>query len=79
FVRARIDATGVSPSYVEMGDALGLRSRSAVFKIVKALIRDGHLRSNRGRSRGLSLPGVNLRAVATQAMIVELERRGVRL
>lgn len=80
FIRARIEQSGVSPSYVEMGEAMGLRSRATVFKIVNALVRDGHLRRpGKGRQRGLMLPGVSLHAVPTSALVAELKRRGVPL
>lgn len=78
FVRSQIEIYGVSPSYAEMAHALGVRSRSMVVAVVKALIRDGHLRrAAKGQPRGLRLPGVNLRIVTTAALVAELERREV--
>lgn len=76
FIRKRIEATGVSPSYQEICDELGLKSRGLVFSIVQRLLADGLLESRgRGRNRSLRLPGVNLRAVETEALVAELDRR----
>lgn len=80
FIRQRIEQSGVRPSYVEMCEALGLRSRSAVVRVVDALVREGHLlRAAKGQRRGLTLSGANLRAVPTAALVAELARREYRL
>lgn len=76
FVRDRIEATGIAPSYAEMADHLGHKSKSATFYMVDRLVRDGALvRSSFKRERGLRLPGPNLAAVRTRALVAELERR----
>lgn len=79
FIRARIEATGATPSYAEVAEAIGLVSRANIKRIVDVLIRDGHLQAGRrGSSRSISLPDANLAAVSTGALVAELERRGWR-
>lgn len=53
FVGAYLAANeGVSPTYVEIGVALGLKSRSSVHRLVMALIARGHL--ERGGNTGFA-------------------------
>lgn len=46
---------GVAPSYSELQRRLGLSSRSAVFSLVEALERQGYIRRDRKRHRGLTI------------------------
>ncbi len=75
FIQARIDQTGVAPSYPEMAEHLGVKSRSGVHAMVDRLVREGHLLKTGAGSRNLRLPGVCLAAVPTEALRAELERR----
>lgn len=44
FIHERITATGISPAYTEIAAHLGLKSKSGVAEIVKALVRRGFIR-----------------------------------
>lgn len=76
FIRDRIEATGVAPSYTEMAAAIGTSSRTTPHDIVQRLIADGHLvrRADR-RHRGIELPGPNLAAVPIANLKAEIARR----
>src|SRR3546814_19220337 len=58
---------GVSPSFAEIRDRLGLEARSGVFRLVDALEERGHIRRLRHRARAIevidpqpvSLPSLN--------------------
>lgn len=77
FVRERLAARGVSPSYREIEAELGLKSLSGVQRIVNALVSRGELVRHRNRARGLTLGNVpDLRVVPTDALHAELARRG---
>jgi len=78
FIRAQVMSTGVCPSYVEISRQLGVKSKSASYRVVDALIREGYLvRGTAGAARSLRLVESNLRDVPTVALVAELERRGV--
>ncbi|MFN7174165.1 MAG: transcriptional repressor LexA [Thermaurantiacus tibetensis] len=60
FIAARLEETGVSPSFEEMKAALDLRSKSGVHRLVEALVERGFLRRLPNRARALEvlrLPG----------------------
>ncbi|MGL4271596.1 MAG: LexA family protein [Pseudomonas paracarnis] len=46
---------GISPSYQEMGDALGINSKSNISRKIDALEAAGMLRRLRGRSRAIEI------------------------
>ena len=48
---------GVCPSYTEMMDALGLRSKSGVNRLIEGLVERGHVRKALGKTRSLVLVG----------------------
>lgn len=80
FIRDRMAATGVCPSLTEIAGAMGVKSKSNAYRVIDALVRDGHIvRGVRGTNRSLRLPREALTHVPTSALIAELERRGVRL
>lgn len=80
FIRDRIAATGVSPSYCEIADAIGGGSKSHAFRVVHELIEDGLLQRGRaGQRRSLRLPEENIFTVPTVTLLAELRRRGVSL
>lgn len=77
FIKGRLTTTGICPSYREMADALGLCSKGHVARIVRQLIRDGHLiRSEHKAQRALHLPVPGLRDMPSWMLTAELERRG---
>jgi repressor LexA len=54
-LRETAERGGTSPSYREIGVALGIRSTNGVKVLVDALVRKGFLRPSEGRARGLEL------------------------
>ncbi|TDI64649.1 MAG: transcriptional repressor LexA [Alphaproteobacteria bacterium] len=60
FIHERIRESGVSPSFEEMKDALGLKSKSGVHRLITALEERGFIRRLAHRARALEivrLPG----------------------
>ena len=69
---------GVSPSFEEMKEASGLKSKSGVHRLIAALEERGHIRRLHGRARALEVltPDDRLLAsVSTDALHRELSRR----
>ncbi|WLA80340.1 hypothetical protein QIH87_50185 (plasmid) [Bradyrhizobium elkanii] len=57
FIRGTIAASGMSPTYEEIMDALGLRSKSGVHRLVTGLEERGAIRRIPGLKRTLKLVG----------------------
>lgn len=55
FVCARLDASGVAPSFNEIQSELGIRSRSVMGDILFYLQRDGYLRRLPRKARAIEL------------------------
>ncbi|MEZ4322459.1 MAG: transcriptional repressor LexA [Myxococcota bacterium] len=55
FIRAALDQRGVSPSYREIGSALGIGSTNAVSDHIKALVRKGYIERVGGRGAPRSI------------------------
>ncbi|MDP9056511.1 MAG: transcriptional repressor LexA [Pseudomonadota bacterium] len=55
FIQARLEATGVSPSFEEMKDALDLKSKSGVHRLISALEERGFIRRLPNRARALEV------------------------
>jgi len=55
FIRDRLADTGVSPSFDEMKDALGLKSKSGVHRLINALEERGFIRRMANRARALEI------------------------
>ncbi len=55
FIERRLHETGVSPSFEEMKDALGLRSKSGIHRLILALEERGFLRRHHHRARALDV------------------------
>ncbi len=51
----RIRQTGVPPSFEEMKDAMGLKSKSGIHRLINALVERGHLRRLPNRARALEV------------------------
>lgn len=67
FIQARLEDTGVSPSFEEMKDALDLKSKSGVHRLISALEERGFIRRLPNRARALEVlrqPEDATRAVA---------------
>ena len=78
FVRERC-AAGVPPTIKEIDEQLHLGA-SGARQAVDALIRKGMLGRDRTAYRGLFVPGgPDVRSLSTAELVMELERRGVKL
>ena len=55
FIQSRLDADGVSPSFEEMKDALDLKSKSGVHRLINALEERGFIRRLPNRARALEI------------------------
>ena len=67
FIQDRLEDTGISPSFEEMKDALDLKSKSGVHRLVSALEERGFIRRLPNRARALEvlkLPEGNMNAGA---------------
>ena len=80
FIQRRLEETGISPSFEEMKDALDLKSKSGVHRLISALEERGFIRrlpnraralevtrepENSGRSRSATAPAAVSRATST--------------
>lgn len=87
YIRDRVDATGLSPTFEEMRAALGLASRSSVARMVDVLVDYGYLAKacggGAGRRRAIRLASrhagavADLQSVPTSVLVAEINRRGV--
>ena len=55
FIKTRMDVDGVPPSFDEMKDALGLRSKSGIHRLITALEERGFIRRLAHRARALEI------------------------
>ena len=55
FIQERLEATGVSPSFEEMKEALELKSKSGVHRLISALEERGFIRRLPNRARALEV------------------------
>ena len=55
FIEDRLAETGVSPSFEEMKEALDLKSKSGVHRLINALVERGYLRRLPNRARALEV------------------------
>ena len=55
FIQRRLEETGISPSFEEMKDALDLKSKSGVHRLISALEERGFLRRLPNRARALEV------------------------
>lgn len=55
FIHARLESTGVSPSFDEMKDALGLKSKSGIHRLISGLEERGFIRRLPHRARALEI------------------------
>lgn len=67
FIQARLEETGVSPSFEEMKDALDLKSKSGVHRLISALEERGFIRRLPNRARALEVIRQPEDAVASAA------------
>lgn len=55
FIQKKLDASGISPSFEEMKEALGLKSKSGIHRLISALEERGFLRRLPNRARALEI------------------------
>ena len=55
FIHQRVRETGVPPSFDEMKDALDLRSKSGIHRLITALEERGYIRRLEKRARALEM------------------------
>lgn len=55
FIQLRLDEGGISPSFEEMKEALGLKSKSGIHRLINALEERGFLRRLPNRARALEV------------------------
>jgi repressor LexA len=70
FIQTRLEETGVSPSFEEMKEALDLKSKSGVHRLISALEERGFIRRLPNRARALEVlrqPDDVISGAATQA------------
>ena len=77
FIQERLEETGVSPSFEEMKEALDLKSKSGVHRLISALEERGFLRRLPNRARALEVirqPGdtTPARAAASGGTVVQM-------
>ena len=57
FINQRLAATGIAPSFDEMKDALNLRSKSGIHRLISGLEERGFIRRLAHRARALEVAG----------------------
>ena len=55
FIQQRLEETGISPSFEEMKEALDLKSKSGVHRLISALEERGFIRRLPNRARALEV------------------------
>ena len=71
FIHTSTQASGISPSYEEMSAAMGLKSRSGIHRLVKALIRRGYIRQLYGYARSIEVLRLPYGAVSPEYLAAE--------
>lgn len=78
FIRDYRALRGISPTYQEIAEAVGLIGKAGGHRLVAALVEQGRVRLIPHKARGIELvDAVDLIAVPTDALRAELARRGV--
>jgi repressor LexA len=76
FIQRSTDANGYSPSFQEMADALGYRSKSSIYRLLEILRSRGHVRQYEGAARSVVVTTEN----ETESQVIErLEQENMRL
>jgi repressor LexA len=76
FIQERLDTSGISPSFEEMKEALGLKSKSGIHRLISALEERGFLRRLPNRARALEVLKVPeaAKAAAVRENVVPLRK-----
>ncbi len=75
FINGRLDEAGISPSFEEMKDALDLKSKSGVHRLISALEERGFIRRLANRARALEIVRMPTDGGKRSDNVVELPRR----
>jgi repressor LexA len=77
YIETYIEIIGNSPSYDELREALGLKAKSAIHRMVLALEAQGKIRRTVGRHRSIeTVPQNPFDGVPSSELRAELARRG---
>lgn len=83
FIQRSTDQNGYSPSFQEMADALGYRSKSSIYRLLEILRSRGHVAQYEGAARSVVVTtGHETEAQAIQRLEIEnmrLRRQILRL
>lgn len=79
FIKGRLSETQICPSYQEMADALGFKSKSAVHRLVHALIALGEIERVRGMARSIAIPSPKKQSDAAKWVKVSRIAKDMRL
>jgi repressor LexA len=74
FINRRLAATGVAPSFDEMKDALNLRSKSGIHRLISGLEERGFIRRLAHRARALEVVKLPAESAAPVAAVAGAER-----
>lgn len=72
FIHERLEASGISPSFEEMKDALDLKSKSGVHRLIGALEERGFIRRLANRARALEVLKIPEGSGSKLANVVEM-------
>ena len=75
YINDRLAETGVSPSFEEMKDALDLKSKSGVHRLISALEERGFIKRLPNRARALEVTRMPERVGGPASNVVEMPRR----
>jgi repressor LexA len=81
YIQRKLEETGISPSFEEMKDALDLKSKSGVHRLISALEERGFLRRLPNRARALEVlrQPENVTAAARPVAVNDTAKGGVQL
>lgn len=80
YIKQHLDKGGVSPSFEEMKEALDLKSKSGIHRLISALEERGFIRRLPNRARALEIlkmpDGIALQSVPASNNVVPLRKQG---
>jgi len=78
YIKRFTDANdGIAPSFQEITDELGLKSKSGAYRLVEALVERGRLARIPNRARALKVISENIfDGIPSHLLVAELARRG---
>jgi len=78
FIESNIAENGVAPSFQEIQEHCGLKSKSGVHRLITALVERGRIRRMENRARAIEIVRASdnpLTDYSTGALVAELARR----